>query len=160
MEITTQGILSLFQTTKEQRQEIVQDLIDRLDNGEIDPLQAHFQVKAMEDIVKSVTENKYYRDHVLDAAQKYGQKRFDYQAASFEIKEVGSKYDYTNCGDPIHQQLEQAAKSATAAQKQREKFLQTLPLEGMDILVPDTGEMVRIYPPSKSSTTSVAVTLK
>jgi hypothetical protein len=43
--------------------------------------------------------------------------------------------------------------------KEREAFLKAIPKAGQDIITPE-GEVVNIFPPSKSSITSVTVKLK
>ena len=53
--MTTTNILSLFETSKDERSGFVIDLVDRMSNGEIDPLKVHIQVKAMEDIISRLT---------------------------------------------------------------------------------------------------------
>lgn len=157
-ELSTVNILSLFETTKAERASFVSDVVSRLNEGVADAIKVHLQVKAMEDVVKSLNDNKEYKSLVLDAAEKNG-KKFTYQNAEFSIKEVGTKYDYTNCGDTIlaadQAQLDILAEKV----KSRQKFLQMIGVEGLDIITED-GEAAKIYPPSKTSTTSVAVTLK
>jgi hypothetical protein len=151
------SILRLFETTKSERGSFVTQVIERLENGDVDPLETHLQVKSMEDLIKQITDSKEYKKLLLDAASKHG-KSFEYHSAKFETKEVGSKYDFSNCGDPIHDELEQKAKSAADALKERQYFLKTLPVKGLEILIND--ELITIYPPSKTSTTAIAVTLK
>ena len=77
-----------------------------------------------------------------------------------EIKEVGTKYDFSKCGDPVYEQLEQMAESAKSSLKERSDFLKAIPKSGIPFLDENSGEMITVYPPSKSSTTSIAITLK
>lgn len=149
--------LSLFETTKEERQHFAIQVTDKLMDGMADPLKVHLQIKCMEDIIKQLTSNSIYKDLVLSEAQKYG-KTFDQHNAKFEIKEMGVKYDYSNCGDPIYQALEDEAAKIDALIKDRQKMLKSIPESGMEILVDD--EVVKVYPPSKTSTTTVTVNLK
>lgn len=158
-QLTTTGIVSLFETTKEQRQSFCIDLVSRLEAGEVDPLKVHLQVKSMEDIIKQLNDNTVYKSMLLDAAEKHG-KKFTFQNAEFSVKEVGVKYDYSQCNDPVLQELEQEAAKIGEALKARQKFLQTAPQSGLTIVIEATGEAATVYPPSKSSTTSVAVSLK
>lgn len=158
-ELTTTSILALFQTSKEERQSFTLSLINEIEQGSVDPLKIHLQVKCMEDIIKLLNSNTVYKKLVLEAAEKYGQKSFDYQNSKVEIKETGTKYDFDKCADPVYQMLSQRAESAAADLKQRETFLKTVPSKGIE-LITDDGEAVTVYPPSKSSTTSIAVTLK
>lgn len=158
-DITTQGILSLFETTKEQRSIFVADIIERLDNGEIDPIKAHLQVKAMESIVKDLNANDQYKAAVLAAAEKNG-KKFTAFNAEFAIKEMGVKYDYTYCGDIDLLLMIQQQEKMAAEIKERQEFLRKVKPEGMTVVDEETGAVNKYYPPSKSSTTSVVVTLK
>lgn len=157
-DLTTTSILALFETNKEQRQSFALDLVSKIENGEVDPLKIHLQVKAMEDIIKLLNDNTIYKKAILDGAEKFGQKSFQFMNSKVEIKEVGVKYDFSQCGDPVYQQYEQFAESTKASLKERADFLKTVPAKGMELKIDD--ELVTVYPPSKSSTTSIAVTLK
>jgi hypothetical protein len=56
--------------------------------------------------------------------------------------------------------LQLKAELATKALKERQDFLKVVPVAGVLFTDEITGETYKIYPPSKTSTTSVAVTLK
>ena len=159
-ELSTTSILSLFDTNKDQRQSFCIDLISRIENGEIDPLKAHYQVKSMEDIIKQLNDNTVYKRSLLSAAETYGQKSFEFGKAKFEIKEVGVKYDFSQCSDPVLAELEAKASEVSEKLKARQSFLKTVPLSGVTVVIEETGETATVYPPAKSSTTSVSVTLK
>jgi hypothetical protein len=156
-QLSTVSILSLFETSKEERASFVADVVDRLLQGNADPIKVHLQVKAMEDMVKSLNDNKDYKSILLDAAEKNG-KKFTAFNAEFNIREVGVKYDYSKCGDIELTQLQAELDVLTERIKAKQKFLQTVPQAGIEILHED--ELIKVYPPSKTSTTSVAVTLK
>lgn len=151
-------VLSLFELDKNQRAELVQQTIDRISNGELNALKAHLQVKAMEDIIKGITSDDVYRDMLLDEAAKHGSKTFEFGNGKFQTREVGVKYSYDQCNDPELADMYAQSDELLERIKLRQKFLQTVPLSGIDVRVGD--EMVTVYPPSKSSTTSVTVTLK
>lgn len=154
------SILALFETNKEQRQSFVTNVLSNIESGAVNPLTVHLQVKNMEQCIKMLTDDPQYKEAVLDEAGKHGGKSFEFHNAKVEVKEVGVKYDFTNCGDTkmakLHDELEALKKKV----KDREDFLKKAPIEGTQVLDDDTAELVTIYPPSKSSTTSVAVTLK
>jgi hypothetical protein len=150
--------ISLYDLTKTERGEFVTRLVDKLDAGEADPLQVHKQVKSMEDLIKQITSNEDYRKHLLDEAGKYG-KSFELNGAKYQVKEAGTKYDYSQCNDSFYDELQAAAITATEKLKARAIFLQSLPAAGMIITDPLTGETYTAYPPSKSSTTTVSITL-
>ena len=156
MELQT-STLQLFETSKQERQAFVSDLIAKVDNGLTDPLKIHLQLKCLEDIVKQMTSNVVFKDILLNEASKMG-KSFEYQNARFDIKEVGVKYDYSRTGDPIILELLEKQEELDKKVKARQEFLKTIPSEGQEIVIVD--EVIRVFPPSKSSTTSVSVTLK
>jgi hypothetical protein len=149
--------LGLFETDKEQRKEFVNQVIEGLNEGSVDPLKVHLQVKCMEDIIKQLTSSKEYKEICLTEAFKFG-KTFEHHNAKFEIKEMGVKYDYSNCNDPILKELKEKLQYLELEIKYRETLLKGVSSEGMEIIVED--ELVRIYPPSKTSTTTVTVNLK
>lgn len=167
-QLTTTNILSLFETTKDQRKSFVEDVVQRLRDGDIDPLKIHLQLKSMEEIINSLTctdekKNKNfvsaidYKSMLLNAAEKNG-KKFQLHNAEFSIKEVGTTYDWSKCNDMqlnvMLLQMEQLKERI----KQKQDFLKTVSPEGIEIRVED--ELITVYPPAKSSTTSVSVTLK
>lgn len=169
-ELTTINILSLFETTKEQRKTFCEDIVQRLRDEEADPLKIHLQIKAMEEIIKSITDrsektNKNftlaidYQRMLLDAAEKHG-KKFQLFNAEFSVKEVGTVYDWSQCADPELSEMLQQSDILKEKIKAKQDFLKTVQQSGLSILIESTGEMITVYPPSKSSTTSVAVSLK
>lgn len=149
-------LLQLFDLNKEQRAELVKQTIERIAEGELSPLKAHLQVKAMEDIIAQITKDAKYRDMLLDEAAKYG-KSFEYGNAKFSTRETGVRYSYDQCNDPILAELYEQNDKLSEQIGLRQKFLQTVPAEGLDVRVGD--ELVTVYPPSKTSTTSVTVQL-
>lgn len=159
-QLTTTSILSLFQTNKEQRQHFVSDVLSRVFNGEVDPIKIHTQLKCAEDIIKQLTSNDQYRNSVVEAVQHYGTKSVEIHNAKFEVKETGVKYDYSMCEDPVINELLEKQSEIDKKVKDRQKFLQTIPQKGLTVVIEETGETFIVYPPSKSSTTNVSVTLK
>ena len=149
----------IFETTKEQRTEFTYQLIERLNAGELDPLKTHLQVKALEDMLETLKSNKDYKDTVLQAAVLNG-KDFEYMSAKFNIREVGVKYDFSQCGSNDYNDIMVDYNDVIKRKKDMEDFLKKVPHQGLDIINGVTGEVTKVYPPAKSSTTSVAVSLK
>lgn len=149
--------LALFETNKEQRQDFVSQVISNIEEGNNDPLKIHLQIKCLEDIIKQLTSHPLYKENILAEAQKFG-KTFEHHNAKFEIKEMGVKYDYSNCGDSIYNELQNQNNELQIKIKEREKLLKSVPLSGMDILVED--ELIKVFPPTKTSTTTITVNLK
>lgn len=150
--------ISLYDLTKTERGEFVTRLVEKLESGAADPLQIHKQVKSMEDLIKQITSNEKYQSYVLATAQHYG-KSFELNGAKYQVKEAGTKYDYSQCNDPELYAMQKQLDELTEKIKNRQKFLQLAPPEGIEVLEDQTGEVYRIYPPSKTSTTTVSITL-
>jgi len=157
MNIVTQTDLSLFETSKTERQEFAQAVINNAKEGLLNPLKLHLQVKCLEDLIKQITSHPNYKELTLDEAYKYG-KTFEHYNAKFEIKEMGVKYDYTVCNDPVYNKLKAQLTVLEDEIKAREKYLKAIPTSGIESLFED--EVVTLYPPAKSSTTSITVNLK
>lgn len=148
--------LSLFETSKSERQNFAEQITNNLLEGLADPLKVHLQVKCMEDLIKQITSNSVYKDLLVNEASKFG-KSFEHHNAKFEIKETGVKYDYESCGDPILKDLEDELALLESKIKERQSFLKSI--KGtIEILIGD--ELVTLYPPVKTSTTSVTINLK
>ena len=157
MNIATQTDLSLFETSKTERQEFAQAVINNAKEGHLNPLKLHLQVKCLEDLIKQITSHPSYRELTLDEAYKYG-KSFEHYNAKFEIKEMGVKYDYSVCNDPVYNNLKSKLALLEDEIKAREKYLKAIPSQGVETLLED--EVVTLYPPNKTSTTSISVNLK
>jgi len=149
------SIVALFETNKEQRRTFVDGLVHEIIEGGKNPIEIHTQLKAMEDIVKDINSRPEYKTALLDEASKNG-KSFMFHNAKIETREVGTKYDFSMSNDSELDSLNAQKEIISAKIKERENLLKALPLSGM--ADPISGEM--LYPPIKTSTTSVVVTLK
>lgn len=128
---------------------------EALDSGRI--IEAAELIAKLQLMIDEIRDNQDFIDGVRDEIAKYGKNVTTSSGTKLELSEHG-KPDYNTCGDPILGQLEQAAKSASAALKERQEFLKKLPASGLDIITPE-GEVVHIYPPGKISTSSYKVTI-
>lgn len=152
-------LIKFNHTTKEQRSEMVKEMMNEVLNGRVNPLELHLRLKAAEEVIKTLTSNPAYNGILLDEAAKYG-KSFEYQTAKVEVKEVGVKYDYSMCGHSKLNELYKYQEQINDDIKEYEAYLKSLPTSGVQVLNPSTGEVETHYPPAKTSTTSVAFTLK
>lgn len=151
--------IALFATTKAERAQFADNVIASIEEGRVDPLNLHVHIKCMEEIIKSTTGSERYKEVITEAAQKHG-KAFQLHNASFQVKEAGTKYDWSNCNDTKLGELLAKQSEIDADVKARQDFLKHAPMGGVVITDEDSGETTTVYPPSKSSTTTVAVTLK
>lgn len=153
-------ILSTLPLTGKDIKEMATDIVVAIAEGEVSALKVAQQVAAMEKIVKAVKDDAVYKRVVLSEAEKQDDRTFALYGAQYQVKEVGVKYDYSRCGDIVYNDLMKELDELKERIKQREEMLKGMPSDGTTVINEDTGEMYRIYPPSKSSTTSVSITIK
>lgn len=164
-DIQATSILALMDTTKAERKSFALQILSAIEEGKVSPLMIHCQLKATENLIKQFTDAKegkeiaeQYKSFLLDEAAKYG-KKFDFHSGGFEVKEAGVKYDYSQCNDAEMDKLLAQQETLTQAIKDRETLLKGIKGH-LDVIDEETGEVVTLYPPVKTSTTTVAVTLK
>lgn len=130
-------------------------VMEIIDNGRI--LEAVELVSVMEQFIKEVKANPEYIDSVRTEVEKYGKIK-ETESIKIELAEVGVKYNFDVCGDPIIKDLQWQLDNLEAKVKERKEFLKTVPSDGMSLVMED--EIVTIYPPAKSSTSSYKTTIK
>jgi hypothetical protein len=130
-------------------------LIDALNGGEIDALKFKVFLKGLETVIENIapTLDRMARDE----AEKYGEKSFTLLGAKVELREVGVKYDYTNCGYSKLQHITTELDAWARQKNEAETFLRGLK-SSMTVVNDITGEIETIYPPAKSSKSAVAIT--
>lgn len=158
MELTANNVLALFYTSKQERQTFVTDAIERIIDGHEDPIKALITLKCMEEIIDKITGNKSFRDACITEAEKYG-KTFDKVNAKLAIREAGVRYNFEECGDLELLELMTMRAELDEKIKKRQEFIKMIPIEGIEVINED-GVISHIYPPSKTSTTTLTVTLK
>jgi hypothetical protein len=122
--------------------------------GEVDPLKMKIFLKGLERVIEGV---KDLLDPLArDEAEKYSSKEFEVLGWKVALREVGQKYNYDNCGHPVYARLKEEVKPKLDEIKSIEKTLQTL--KGNTIITdPETGETCEVFPPVKSSTSSIVI---
>lgn len=133
------------------------DLIEKLENGEISGMMLLQKFKAIEKIQESVKAKMI--EIGLSEAQKYPEKVIELYGAAFSVKEVGTAYNFERCNDSKYNDLLQKVETAKKELKKREDFLKAI--VGHETCVnEDTAEIETIYPPVKTSTTSLQSSIK
>lgn len=95
---------------------------------------------------------------VRDEVKKHNGKYTTARGVKFEVAETGTKYDFSKCNDPELESLEDMLSKLNEKIKERKEFLKTVPGKGLEIHRGD-GELVTVYPPSKTSTSGYKVTI-
>lgn len=152
--------LEVFETglTKSAIKSMAQSAIDAV-KEEGNPLKIAEAISAMELFIKEVKADEDFKDYTREEISKYPKGYVSPSGAKLECIESGVKYDYSQCGDTIHAMYSQQLMSVQNTLKEREAFLKSVPIEGLIITDEMTGEVVRIFPPSKSSISTYKVSL-
>ncbi len=145
--------------TKGNAETVAEQIVSMVTEGDVSPLEMHARLSFAEKVIKDVKENLCYRESLLNEAEKYG-KSFTKNGCDFTIKESASKYDYSNCNYPPYQKLQKQLELISEEKKSTETYLKSIPISGTTVVDEETGEVLKIYPPSKSSKTIVQVTIR
>ena len=143
--------------TKSQIKVIAQTTIDSiLESGNVIEVADTFA--KIELFIKEIKSASQYIDYLRDEVAKHGKGITTSSGTKIELAEVGTKYDYSNCGDSQIDELMKQLEILEMAIKERQTFLKTIPSSGMEVIL-EGGEICKIYPPSKTSTSSVKTTI-
>lgn len=105
-----------------------------------------------------IPEDKEFTDMIRAEVIKHNGKLTTPRGVKFELAETGSNYDFSQCNDPELSTWELQIYELNEKIKRKKDFLKTVPSKGLEIHTGD-GELVTVYPPSKSSKSSYKVTL-
>lgn len=136
--------------------ETATQIVQALDNGEVNPLDLKLAFKAIEDLGKKVKGT--LDTHLVEEASKYT-KTFMYKGSEFTTMEAGTRYDYSECGHQEYNDLVSQIKVLEARKKEIEEDLKGIKGSRTEVNE-DTGEIIKLYPPKKTSTTTVSTTIK
>ena len=151
-----QSILFSGPASKSQAQTFAQEIIDQVESGSIDSLEVHIRCKALITALGQVIES--IETTTLAEAEKHG-KSFDFKSARIEVKELGSKWHFDKSNDSKYFSIKSNIEKLDIERKDRETFLKSLKSK-TSILDEETGELIEVFPPYKTSKTGITVTLK
>ena len=146
--------ITVMPSTTEGIQKFCKKAKSEILSGKYDPLEIEMYLKALEEIIKSLRQDKEIGDYSLSEAFKYNEKQFERYGAKFAIRETGVKYDYLSCNDEKWTGLQKEIETLTEQRKKREEFLKKLKEPVADV---NTGNI--IISPVKSSKTTLIVSL-
>jgi hypothetical protein len=151
-----QSILFSGPASKSQAQTFAQTIIEQVESGSLDALEVHIRCKAFMVALTQVIES--IETTTLAEAEKHG-KSFDFKSARIEVKELGSKWHFDKSNDSKYFSIKSNIEKLDIERKDRETFLKSLKSK-TSILDEETGELIEIFPPYKTSKTGITVTLK
>lgn len=144
--------------TKTQIKIVADNMVSNImENGNV--IEIADTISKMELFIKELKSNNKYIGYLYDEVSKYGKSYTTTSGTKLELAEVGVKYDYSDCQDAIWNELQNSLESIQALIKNRETFLKAISIHGLDIINED-GEVLKIYPPTKTSTSSVKCTIQ
>ncbi len=79
--------------------------------------------------------------------------------ALYSVKEFGTSYDYSNCGDNKYKKLLEHQEKLKKEIKKREDFLKGISRHET-VVDEETSEILTVYPPVKKSSTGVQISIK
>ena len=152
LEVTTKGLL---QANKAELMSIVRNAVHMVSDGNVNKLDALVYAKKLELISKElVKELKPIAETV--PINKGGLTMYD---AELTETTQGAKWDYSECGDSILDELVKQQEELKTAIENRQKFLQTITKVNTPVITED-GETYTVNPPVKSGALGLTVKLK
>lgn len=136
------SVMALMPTTKTSLKEFINGAKEEILNGYSEPLEVAIQLKAMEDIIKSLRSDPEIKEMIIEEAEKYG-KTFEKFGTKFTLRQ-SVRYEYND----------QQVKDWEEKIKSRKAMLKSLTSEVADT---ETGEM--ISPAIKKETDTISITL-
>lgn len=136
--------------------ELASKIVDAILSGYVNPLDFAVKKKCIEEALDLAFTNSFVRDAMIEEAAKHNGKAV-HLGAKVESCEVGVRYLFDKCNDPKLVQLETEAAELADKVKQRKEWLKKVDTKGEKILIDD--EVIEVYPPAKTSTTSIKVSL-
>lgn len=159
MENNQLAVINSLPSSKTEQRKFVEALVGAVLEGEKDPLKVEAQMKSLEDIVKEYRKNPEIRDLLLDEVRKYPKGVAEFYNATFQEKEVGVKYDFSQCGLAPYNELCQKIDELSAKKKEYEDMMKAHKDTWLYTDM-ETGEQCEVNPPFRTATAQVVVTLK
>lgn len=152
------SFITVLPSTISQIKTFTQMFISEMEAGYVSPTDIAIQLKAMEELIKTLRANPNIRRMIMDEIDKHPEKTFIENGATFEKSETGVKYDFTSCGSSKWDKLKAEKSELDIKIKAEETFLKSLINTETETFDSETGE--QIIPPLKTSSSYVKVSLK
>lgn len=150
-------LITAIPSTKSDIEAFANNIIELVKEGNVNALKLKSFLKAFEKISEKV--DKETRHEQLIEANKYSEKSFFAFGAKIEVKEVGVRYDFSECNDSVLKRMYDKMEILKAEIKVREEFLKTIKTT-LSVNDEETGEVMELFAPKKTSTTSLAFSFK
>lgn len=128
---------------------------DVFETGNI--LHAVENIALLEAFIKYVKSNDEFKSYALEEISKHGKEFKSKSGAKITSMESGIFYTYDLCNDIELEELLAQQEAIEITITKRKELLKKLPSSGMEIIKGD--EVIRVFPPFKTSTSTYKVTL-
>lgn len=125
-------------------------------DGNLDALEVLISAKKMQELGKQLEEIS--RPIAEDKTILGRGEIYKFKSVEIIEKTIGSRTDYSTCGDPEWESLQQALSDIKEAIKNRETFLGAI--RSSTTIVTNDGEILTINPPVKSGRLGLSLTIK
>jgi len=126
-------ILNLLPSSKKGVVEFFNDIKECFNDENVDSLRIARQFKSIAAIAKKFNDDKYIQENILTEAYKYGSE-FETVNAKFNIKEFGTKYDFSNCDSYRWEELQAEIMILANESKSLESFLKSIKESKEDVV--------------------------
>lgn len=154
-DLSVLSTLRLMPETKREIQVFAENLINSVAWGDVNPLEMDGRLKAIEEMIDIVRKSPELNESLIREAMKYSSKTFISGNFKHQLKEVGVKYDFSECNDSELEDLNRQIFELSEKKKSRENFLKSI-VPGSEVF---GGDGVQLNPAVKTSTTKVVTLL-
>lgn len=155
--MSTISMVNQLPSNKQQVASFVADFKSRFLSGEVNPLQTLAQLKMIEKTVAELLSDSEIETAIMSDAEKYNKDELlNLHGCKFEVREVGTKYDYSKTDDTVLFELEKQKAKIDADIKSRQELLKNVSSESPMY----NADGIELRKPIKTSKTKVVVTIK
>lgn len=132
-------------------------IIKTSDDGHVDVLTLLARIEFISQVIDQAKDK--LKENAVDELALYGPESksgVKMHGVTFKVMESGVKYDFTET--QYWNDLKSAETKTTDTRKEFETLLKTIK-KATQIAIPDTGEMIDLIPPIKSSKTTMSISL-
>jgi hypothetical protein len=137
--------------------EIALSFIEPVLDGEVPAIQQWSLIKAINEVTDRCLKDEELKKVTLNEVDKWGKQGATFNGAKIEIANT-SKLDWGNVSDPVYKDLKAKEEALKEQIKERETFLKGIPYAGIEVTNEETGEVCRVFAPTKLTSTSPKVT--
>lgn len=149
-----QSIYDINYSKKELIKKAKNDASNEVESGLIDPLHRYLLAKGAIDYLNQYTNSIH--DSAFDEYTKHSKKEISMIGRKISSSEFGTSYDYSNCNHPKLKEMEDQFILLKQKIDDIKSTLKSLK-ESITMVDDETGEVYKVNPPLKKSTTKLKI---